>query len=73
MKPHLLRWTLVACALAWTRAAGVPAALDYTVEVAEILSAPAGKKTYMRLIVISLVMYIAIAALHAWLGVNPFT
>ena len=35
--------------------------------------APAGKKTYMRLIVISLVMYIAIAALHAWLGVNPFT
>ena len=48
MKPHLLRWTLVACALAWTRAAGVPAALDYTVEVAEILSAPAGKNKWFQ-------------------------
>jgi len=34
--------------------------------------APAGRATYIRLIVISLVMYVAIAAIHIWLGVNPF-
>jgi uncharacterized membrane protein len=35
--------------------------------------APAGRKTYIRLIVISLVMYIVIAGIHVALGVNPFS
>jgi len=35
--------------------------------------APAGRKTYIRLIVISLVMYIVIAGIHRALGVNPFS
>lgn len=33
---------------------------------------PAGTKTYIRLAVITLVLYVAIAAIHYGLGVNPF-
>ncbi|WP_300036009.1 NnrU family protein [uncultured Roseobacter sp.] len=33
---------------------------------------PAGRATYIRLAVISLVLFAAIAALHNWLGVWPF-
>lgn len=35
--------------------------------------APAGRKTYIRLAVITLVMFIIITAIHVTLGVNPFT
>jgi len=34
---------------------------------------PAGRKTYIRLAVITLVMFIIITAIHVMLGVNPFT
>jgi uncharacterized membrane protein len=34
--------------------------------------AHAGKATYIRLAVISLVLYALTAAIHIWLGVNPF-
>ncbi len=34
--------------------------------------APAGRATYIRLTVISLVMLVLISAIHIWLGVNPF-
>ncbi|WP_187430262.1 hypothetical protein ROLI_007940 [Roseobacter fucihabitans] len=34
--------------------------------------APAGKVTYIRLVVITLVLYVLIAAVHVWLGVLPF-
>ena len=34
---------------------------------------PAGRKTYIRLIVISLVLYVVIAGIHVALGVNPFS
>ncbi len=34
--------------------------------------APAGKATYIRLIVISLVIFAIVAAIHVWLGVWPF-
>lgn len=33
---------------------------------------PAGSATYIRLVVIALVMFVLITALHAWLGVWPF-
>ncbi|WP_298860379.1 NnrU family protein [uncultured Sulfitobacter sp.] len=35
--------------------------------------APAGRRTYIRLIIISVVMYVVIAGIHAALGVNPFS
>ncbi|MEP2922045.1 NnrU family protein [Sulfitobacter sp.] len=35
--------------------------------------APAGRKTYIRLAVITLVMFVIITAIHTMLGVNPFT
>jgi uncharacterized membrane protein len=35
--------------------------------------APAGRATYIRLAVISLVMLVVISAIHIWLGVNPFS
>ncbi|WP_386628286.1 NnrU family protein [Sulfitobacter geojensis] len=35
--------------------------------------APAGRPTYIRLAVITLVMFIVIAAIHLWLGVSPFS
>ena len=34
---------------------------------------PAGRATYIRLAVISLVMLVVISAIHIWLGVNPFS
>lgn len=34
--------------------------------------APAGKATYIRLAVITLVLYGVIAGVHMWLGVSPF-
>jgi len=34
--------------------------------------AHAGRATYIRLTVITLVMLVLISAIHAWLGVNPF-
>lgn len=34
--------------------------------------APAGRATYIRLGVISLVLFAVIAAIHLWLGVSPF-
>lgn len=34
--------------------------------------APAGKATYVRLAVITLVLYGVIAGVHMWLGVSPF-
>ncbi|MDF3412860.1 hypothetical protein HKX54_00185 [Sulfitobacter sp. M57] len=34
--------------------------------------APAGRATYIRLTVISLVMFVLVAAIHFWLGVSPF-
>lgn len=33
---------------------------------------PAGRKTYIRLAVITAVMLVLITGIHAWLGVNPF-
>lgn len=38
-----------------------------------IAPAPAGKKTYIRLAVITAVMLVVIGGLHIWLGPNPFT
>lgn len=35
--------------------------------------APAGRPTYIRLAVISLVMFVVIASIHILLGVNPFS
>lgn len=35
--------------------------------------APAGRKTYIRLAVITAVMLLVISAIHIWLGVNPFS
>jgi len=34
--------------------------------------APAGRATYIRLLVISLVLFGVIAGIHIWLGVSPF-
>ena len=34
--------------------------------------APAGRATYIRLAVISLVLFAVIAGIHIWLGVSPF-
>lgn len=42
-------------------------------EPAWIAPAAAGRPTYIRLAVISLVFFILIAAIHIWLGVTPFT
>ena len=33
---------------------------------------PAGRKTYIRLVVISAVLFALVAAVHLWLGVYPF-
>jgi len=33
---------------------------------------PAGRKTYIRLAVITAIMLLVITGIHAWLGVNPF-
>jgi uncharacterized membrane protein len=35
--------------------------------------APAGRPTYIRLAVITLVMFVVIVAIHMWLGVSPFS
>lgn len=34
--------------------------------------APAGRATYIRLLVISVVLFAVIAGIHIWLGVSPF-
>ncbi len=34
--------------------------------------APAGRATYIRLVVISAVLFAVVAAVHIWLGVSPF-
>lgn len=34
--------------------------------------APAGRATYIRLTIISLVLFSLVAAIHLWLGVSPF-